>query len=112
MALRAFFAVAAGVGLSFLGFGVLWAGAPWRYQALMFFPFLLATFAVTRTGASGDKTWLLVIYGAAPLAALLTLFRDRDDSHLMPILMVCSWAGGALAGHVLGARAQKARAAG
>jgi hypothetical protein len=112
MALRALFAVAAGVGLSFLGLGVLWAGAPWRYQALMLLPFLFATFVVTRTGVSGDKTWLLVIYGAAPLAALLTMFRDRDDSHLMPILMVCFWALGALGGHVLASRALKGRAAG
>ncbi|MGQ2978663.1 MAG: hypothetical protein ACT6Q9_03100 [Polaromonas sp.] len=94
-------AAGGGFGLSFLGLGTLWAGAAWHYQALMFFPFFVLAFALTRLGPSGDKLFLLVICGASPLGLLLTMFRDRNDSHLMPILMVCTWLFGVLSGHWL-----------
>lgn len=101
--LRAFFAAAGGFALSFLGMGTLWIGAAWHYQALMFLPFLLLAFAITRSGEPGDKLFMVVIYGAAPIGLLITQFRDSNDSHLMPILMVCAWLAGVLAGHCLAA---------
>ncbi len=96
--LRGVVAVAGGFGLSFLAFGLLWIGTPWDYQALMFVPFFLLAFAVTRSGP-GDNAFALCIAGASPLGLLLTLFRDKNDSHLMPILMVLAWLAGILAGH-------------
>ncbi|MGE5640739.1 MAG: lysophosphatidic acid receptor, partial [Clostridia bacterium] len=96
--LRSIVAVAGGFGLSFVAFGLLWIGTPWHFQALMFVPFLLLAFAVTRTGP-GDKVFALCIAGALPLGLLLTLFRDKEGSHLMPILVVLAWLAGILAGH-------------
>ncbi len=95
--------VAAGGGfiLSFIGLGVLWIGTPWHYQALMFFPFLLLSFSVTRIRNARDNMFLPVLYGAMPIGALLLLFRDKNNSHLMPILMVCTWVAGTLLGHYL-----------
>ena len=97
--LRGVAAVAGGFGLSFLAFGLLWIGTPWHYQALMFLPFLLLAFAVSFTGAQ-DRMFLLCALGALPLGSVLMLFRDKNDSHLMPILMVLAWLAGILAGHV------------
>jgi len=99
--LRALLAAGGGFGLSFLGLGILWAGAAWHYQALMFFPFFLLAFALARLAPPGDKVFLGVIYGASPLGLLLTMFRDSNDSHLMPMLMVCAWLAGILSGHYL-----------
>lgn len=99
--LRTLLAVGGGFGLSFLGLGSLWAGAAWHFQALMFFPFLLLAFAITRAAPPGDKVFLAVIYGASPIGLLLTMFRDSNDSHLMPILMVCAWLAGVVSGHWL-----------
>jgi hypothetical protein len=100
---RAMLALAGGFALSFVGVGVLWIGTPWAYQMLMFIPFLLLAFAITVTSPAGDHAFLLVIAGAAPIGALLTLFRDRNDSHLMSILVVCAWLAGTLAGQQLAA---------
>ncbi len=97
--LRGGVAVGGGFGLSFLAFGLLWIGTPWHFQALMFIPFFLLAFAVARTGARDDRLALLVAGGAAPLGLIFTLFRDRNDSHLMPILTVLAWLAGILAGH-------------
>lgn len=99
-----FAAAAGGFALSFLGLGLLWIGVPWAYQSLMFFAFFLLSFAVTRARAAGDDVSLFVIYGALPLGALISLFRDKNDSHLMPILIVCAWLAGALLGRSLAVR--------
>ena len=110
--LRGFGALAGGFALSFVGLGVLWIGTPWHYQALMFFPFLLLAFAVSRTGPAGDNTFMLTIWGAAPIGALITMFRDKDDSHLGPVLIVCAWLAGTLSGHYLAARLRRRTVAG
>jgi len=102
--LRPFFALAGGFGLSFAGLGALWAGAAWPYEALMFFPFLLLAIAISRTGPPRDKLFLLIIVGAYPIGHVITMFRDKNDSHLMPILIVCLWLLGILAGHYLAAK--------
>lgn len=107
--LRTLLAVAGGFGLSFLGLGTLWVGAAWHYQALMFLPFCLLAFAITRTGNPPDKAFMGVIYGAAPLGLLITQFRDSQDSHLMPILMASAWLAGILAGHHLAAKLPRRR---
>jgi hypothetical protein len=86
--------------LSFVGLGVLWAGAPWPYQMLMFFPFLLLALGVKRFGGNGVH----VLIGAIPVAAMLVQFRDKDNSHLMPILVVIAWLLGILLGHYVGGR--------
>ena len=99
--IRALAAVVGGFGLSFVGLGVLWAGAGWMYQLLMFIPFLLLAFVITRTGDAGDRVFSLVLLGAAPIGWLLTRFRDKNDSHLMSILIVAGWVAGTLAGHAL-----------
>lgn len=91
-------AIAGGFVLSFLGLGVLWAGAQWSYQLLMFIPFLVLAFAISRAG--GNALWTAV--GALPMAMLLVQFRDADDSHLMPILVCTTWCLGIVSGHFVG----------
>lgn len=93
-------AVPGGFILSFLGLGVLWAGTPWPYQFLMFFAFLLLALGIRRWGG----TALPMLMGAAPIGALLVQFRDKDNSHLMPVLLVASWVAGTWLGHHLGGR--------
>jgi hypothetical protein len=96
-------AIAGGFALSFLGVGILWAGTPWPIQWLLFLPFFFLTFMLTRLSIAGKPAWL-VVCGAAPLAGVITLFRDNNDSHLMPILTVFCWAMGVWAGYYLGQR--------
>ncbi len=98
---RSLLAVGGGFGLSFLGLGSLWVGAAWHYQALMFFPFFLLAFALARAAPPGGRVFLLVIYGAAPIGLLTTMFRDSSGSHLMPMLMVGAWLAGVVSGHGL-----------
>jgi hypothetical protein len=43
----------------------------------------------------------LVLIGAMPTGALISLFRDKDGSHLMPLLMVGAWVAGASLGRYL-----------
>ena len=97
-----FAAIAGGFALSFLGFGLLWAGTPWAYQLLMFFPFLALAFAVTRVGRFGSQACLLIVCGALPLGTVIPMFRDTNDSHATSILVVCGWAAGIAAGYYLG----------
>ncbi len=98
--MRPTLALVSGAGLSFLAFGLLWIGTPWRFQALMFIPFFLAAFALSRNASPEDRRRVLItlISGAAPLGGLITLFRDAKDSHLGSILTVCVWAAAILAG--------------
>jgi hypothetical protein len=103
-AIRAVLALVGGFGLSFLALGVLWIGVGWMYQLLMTIPFLLLAFAITRSGDAGDRLSWLIVLGAAPIGWLLTLFRDKNDSHLMSLLVVCAWLAGTLAGMALGAK--------
>jgi hypothetical protein len=94
-----------GFALSFIGMGLLWIGLPWVCQALMFFPFLLLAYALAKAG--GVATAMSVLYGALPLAMLLMMFRDRDDSHLMPMLIVAAWLAGILGGRALAAMGRR-----
>ena len=87
----------AGLTLSIVALGVLWVGTPWPYQFLMFLPFLLAAFVTRRSGRSA----LSMLAGILPVAALFVQFRDKDDSHLMPILLVGTWVLAILLGHGL-----------
>lgn len=93
-------ALLGGFILSFVGVGVLWAGAPWPYQLLMFFPFLLLAFAIERF----ESTALPMLIGVFPIGTILVQFRDKDNSHLMPVLAVSAWVLGILLGHYLGGR--------
>lgn len=99
-------AIAGGFALSFLGFGLLWVGTPWAYQLLMGLPFLALSFAVTRAGSPGNQGWMLIVCGAMPLGMVIPMFRDKNDSHAMSILIVCGWAAGIAAGYYLGKRGQ------
>lgn len=94
------FALFGGFILSFLGIGALWVGLSWQYQMLMFFPFLMLAFGIKRFG--GNVVHILI--GALPVASILVQFRDKQNSHLMPILIVITWLLGMLLGHYLGGR--------
>jgi hypothetical protein len=108
--LLAIAAVGGGFALSLIGFGLLWIGTPWHYQMLMFLPFLLLSWAVTRTlKEKGMYALVLIAGGAGPIGAIIPLFRDKNDSHLMSILIVCAWVGGMLVGYYLG-RQRRSRA--
>ena len=80
-----FAAIAGGFALSFLGFGLLWAGTPWAYQLLMFFPFLALAFAVTRVGRFGSQAYameeLVAELGAAFLCAELGITVEPRADH-------------------------------
>ena len=97
-------ALAAGFGLSVAALGALWAGAPWRYQLSMGLAFCGLGYALRCKGEAGDRAYFQAMLGAAPLGAVMLLFRDRNDSHLMPALVVASWAAGLAAGTWLAAR--------
>jgi hypothetical protein len=75
----------------------------------MALPFCLLAFAITRSGKPPDKAFMGVIYGAAPLGLLITQFGDSQDSHLMPVLIVCAWLAGIVAGHTLAAKLPRRR---
>ncbi len=88
--------------LSFLGFGLLWSGISWYMQLVMALPFLLLSYAVYRWSKGVLGICVFILLGAAPLGVLITRFRDTNDSHLMPTLVVLSWVLGMLAGCYLG----------
>ena len=101
-AARAVLAVAGGAVLSFLAFGVLWVGTAWHLQVLMAIPFFLLTWLLVRGAPDAANNLLaFVLCGAGPLGLLMTKFRDKNDSHLFPILIVCSWVAGAALGWFL-----------
>jgi len=95
-------ALIGGFLLSFLGFGLLWSGIRWHFQLIMFFPFLLLSYAVFRWSKEAMSICAFIVYGAAPLGILFTQFRDSNGSHLMPILVSLSWLLGIIAGCFLG----------
>jgi hypothetical protein len=92
--------VIAGLVLSVAALGVLWIGTPWSYQFLMFAPFLLVAFLLRRYG----RTSYPMLLGIVPVAALFVQFRDGNNSHLFPILLVATWGLAILLGHYLGGR--------
>lgn len=100
--LRSVLALIGGGALSFAGLGLLWIGTPWPYQTLMSVPFFLLAFALARTDASRGWTPLFALCGAAPIGSLIMRFRDSSGSHLFPVLIVCGWIAGTLAGLFLG----------
>lgn len=92
--------IAAGFVLSFIALGVLWIGTPWALQWLVCVPFGLVAYWLTRSGRDGRS----MLLGAAPIALLLTQFRDADDSHLASTLLACAWLLAILAGWYLAGR--------
>lgn len=97
--------VVAGFILSFTALGLLWIGTPWPYQFLMFVPFLLVACVLRRFG----RTSFPMLYGIVPFAALFVQFRDVNDSHLFPVLLVTAWGLAILLGHFLGGRGLRNR---
>ena len=95
--------VIAGFALSIVALSVLWVGTPWPYQFLLALPIALVAWAARRWGGSG----LPVLAGMAPVALLFVQFRDKNDSHLMPVLLVCAWVGASLLGHALRQRSPR-----
>ncbi len=95
-------ALVSGFLLSFLGFGLLWSGISWYMQLVMTLPFLSLSYAVYRWSKGALGICGFILLGAAPLGILITRFRDTNDSHLMPSLVVLSWVLGMLAGCYLG----------
>ncbi len=94
-------ALVGGFLLSFIGFGLLWSGISWYFQMLMLFPFLLLTWIVSRWNQGMIDSCICILCGAAPLGTLITQFRDTNDSHLMPILIVLCWLIGIASGYFL-----------
>lgn len=94
-------ALIGGFLLSFLGFGLLWSGIAWHFQLLMCFPFLLLAWVISHWNRAAVESCASIVLGAAPLGILITQFRDNNDSHLMPVLIVVSWLIGIAAGYFL-----------
>ena len=95
-------ALVSGFLLSFIGFGLLWSGISWHIQLIMALPFLLLSRVVYRWSKGALGICAFIVVGAAPLGVLISRFRDTNDSHLMPVLVVLSWILGVLAGCYLG----------
>ena len=66
--------------------------------------FGLSGYALRRKGEAGDRACFQAMLGAAPVGAVMLPFRDGNDSHLMPALVVAWWAAGLAAGTWLAAR--------
>lgn len=96
-----FSALIGGFLLSFLGFGLLWSGMLWHVQLIMVLPFALLSYVVTRWSKGKIGLCIFIFVGAAPLGILITQFRDNNDSHLMPILIVMGWLLGVILGYFL-----------
>ncbi|QOJ23371.1 MAG: lysophosphatidic acid receptor [Gammaproteobacteria bacterium] len=103
-------ALAGGFLLSFLGFGLLWSGISWPIQLIMILPFFLLSYGLFRWSNNAILSCAFVFIGAAPLGLLITRFRDTNDSHLLPILIVCGWALGVLVGFYFAKLSQKSSA--
>ena len=93
-----------GFALSFLGYGLMWIGLNPALQGLNAFLFLALAYGVGRATRSYPATCLAVAAGAFPVAALLTQFRDKNDSHLVGILLAGSWIMGIALGSWVGSR--------
>ncbi|MGZ3649862.1 MAG: hypothetical protein ACXVB9_01780 [Bdellovibrionota bacterium] len=91
-----------GFALSFLGIGVMWIGLPPLAQFGMAALFCGAAFLLSRFAKQGSFALTTLLIGATPLGAILVQFRDKNDSHLLSILLVCGWMAGAAAGAWLG----------
>lgn len=100
-------ALAGGFLLSFLGFGLLWSGISWHMQLIMTLPFFLLSYGLYRWSNNATLSCVFILVGAAPLGLLITRFRDTNDSHLLPILIVSSWVIGIFAGFYFGKLSQK-----
>ena len=96
-----FSALIGGFLLSFMGFGLLWSGMLWHIQLIMVLPFALLSYVVTRWSKGKIGLCIFIFVGAAPLGILITQFRDNNDSHLMPILIVMGWLLGVILGYFL-----------
>lgn len=100
-------ALVGGFLLSFLGFGLLWSGISWHIQLIMVLPFFLLSYGLYRWSHNAIISCIFILIGAAPLGLLITRFRDTNDSHLLPILIVSDWIIGILAGFYFGKLLQK-----
>jgi len=100
-------ALVGGFLLSFLGFGLLWSGISWPMQLIMTLPFFLLSYGLYRWSGNATLSCVFITIGAAPLGLLITRFRDTNDSHLLPILIVSGWIIGILAGFYFGKLSQK-----
>lgn len=78
-----------GFALSFLSFGILWSGINQWAQAAPPLLFFIAGYFLAKKSVNA----LLHLYiGAAPLAGILVMFRDKEGSHALGIAIVLSWA--------------------
>jgi hypothetical protein len=96
---------AAGFILSFIALGVMWIGTAWSYQFMMFVPFLLIALILGRFGGAS----LHMLIGIAPIGVFFVQFRDNNNSHIFPILLVCTWGIAIVLGHYLAMRWSRLR---
>lgn len=99
--------VIGGFALSFLGLGLLWIGIPFPVQFAHAALFFLLTYTISKTIKNPNSVSVAVIAGATPIASLFVRFRNNEDSHLFPILIVLSWLLGTLLGAVLSKKTNK-----
>jgi len=92
-----FLAIAASAAWSILGLGFLWIGKL-SGEACVAALYLLLAYLISHY--QGSRAALLAtVAPAAPVAALIVMFRDPNDSHLGSIAIVLAW----LLGMTLGA---------
>lgn len=95
--------------LSFLSIGVLWAGVNQWLQLVVTFLFFGLSFFSARNQQNASATIIPILCGASPIGAILTMFRDKEGSHLLGISIVCSWAIATLAGAWVSSRSKHNR---
>lgn len=93
-----------GFALSFLGVGLLWVGLKTPIQCTNAILFFLLSYLLTKFLKKSNIVFGIIVAGAAPLASILVRFRDSEGSHLMPFLVVTSWAAGTFLGSKIGSR--------
>jgi hypothetical protein len=98
---------ALGFGFSFLGVGLLWIAVPLYAQAGLGGLFALAGYILARSAKNFSTAAASLAVGASPLALLLVQFRDKENSHLVPILLVAGWYAGLAIGAGLGFKSSR-----
>lgn len=102
-----FLGVVGGFAASFLGLGLLWVGLKTPVQMCASILFFFLSFLVTKFLKNKITGFAAPVCGAAPIASLLVQFRDKEGSHLSPILVVATWGLAAFLGAWLGEKSAK-----
>jgi hypothetical protein len=84
-------AILLGGVLSFLSIGLIWTGINQWSQAVITLLFFGLSFFASKKTQFDPRVLGAILIGAAPLGGIVTLFRDKNNSHLLGFAIVASW---------------------